>query len=450
MNKAKRYLFFVAGIVLSLVCSCAKLSIDNPETKYNYFYRHFEESTRGMSGLALKKEFGKLNAIKKAYQMTEFPFTPLDVIEYNNGSYQPGVEYKGMIYSSVKEIGTYVGSFVSFYTFATAVRNPRSKLYTERINETPYNGVNCRAYYGTVCSSLVSYALGVSLGSHGFVDSELMEEIHYKIPEDLEVGDILWHHQHVAMVTDIAYTLRGEVERVELCEAILEGCVRENYSREGIDVELRDRFEKTLRYKCMEDNTTYVPFPEFVPVLDETPQTTKYTTELCVDKGDCSNYLLGEMVTVNILSSYDSLVVYKDEERFKRIISGEVSGDVVLQDLPYGDYSAKLWKNNYSSQTSWMVIDYDVSFNLSTQKIHFKSSNSRPVLARLCTLYGSSGHSANELFNRPITDEEIMAGELYVPSDKIVNDRYSYVQVRFETKYGIVSTRPIKYVSKVE
>ena len=43
----------------------------------------------------------------------------------------------------------------------TAIHNPRSKIYTEKLDQSPYHGYNCKAYYGTVCSGLVSYALGI-------------------------------------------------------------------------------------------------------------------------------------------------------------------------------------------------------------------------------------------------------------------------------------------------
>ena len=111
-------------------------------------------------------EIGSLNAVKKARQMTDISFTPLKPIEANHRTYKSGKKYTGLIYSSVKEIGTYVGPNITFHTFMTAIHNPRSKIYTEKINELPYHGTNCKAYYGTVCSGLVSYALGIQYGSY--------------------------------------------------------------------------------------------------------------------------------------------------------------------------------------------------------------------------------------------------------------------------------------------
>ena len=63
--------------------------LNHPETDSisNFFLRTFQERTKWMSSALLKKELGKLNAITKAYQMTEFPFTPVAAIWYNKGFY---------------------------------------------------------------------------------------------------------------------------------------------------------------------------------------------------------------------------------------------------------------------------------------------------------------------------------------------------------------------------
>ena len=440
---------FVLSFLLMTLSSCDDVDdvILNPpstDSESNCFIRTFPERTKGMPTALLMKEQGKLNAIKKAYQMTEFTFTPVGVIESNNGLYLPNVEYKGLIYSSVKELGTYVGTNVSFYTFATAVRNRRSKLYTERINESPYHGVNCRAYYGTVCSSLVSYALGVSFGSYDFVDSDLMEDIHYQTPEDVEVADVLWLNNHVAIITDISYSTVGRVEMVEICESIQEGCVRRQYSRSSFDDRMHNHFEKAVRYKYIENNTKYVPCPEIVPVAGEEPIPIQFVDELCVDKGDRSDYLFGEDVVINIFSGYDSLVIFKDDIRYSSFQPGEDTIDITLTDLPYGSYCAKHWHDNKVVETSWSVIDYQVSYNKQNQIVTFKSNNSLPVLVRLCTISGSRGHSTNELFYHNLTEDEQEAGSVYVPSDKILDDNHSYIQVKFKTEYGFVTTRPLK------
>ena len=107
---------------------------------------------------------GARNAIKKAYQMTDLCFTPLDSFVANpSKTYYRGGKYRGLVYSSVKETHTFVGMDVSFHTFMTALHNPRSVIYTENVSKPPYHGSNCGAYYGTVCSGLITYALGLKV-----------------------------------------------------------------------------------------------------------------------------------------------------------------------------------------------------------------------------------------------------------------------------------------------
>lgn len=119
--------------------------------------------------------------------------------------------------------------------------------------------------------------------------------------------------------------------------------------------------------------------------------------------------------------------------------------DITLIDLPYGKYCAKHWFENNVVETSWSVIDYQVSYNKLDQVVSFKSNNSLPVLVKFCTISGSREHSINELFYHYLTEDEQKEGTVNVPSDKILDDKHSSVQVKFKTEYGYVSTRPIKY-----
>ena len=435
---------------LAVVSSCEKMSGGDPRLSdlplSNYYISTYADRVKGKPLSFVQKEVGRVNAIKKAYQLTDLKFTPVDTFEYNIGTYFPDIEYQGVPYSSVKELGTYVGSSVSFYTFVTAIRNPRSKLYTEKINEPPFHGSNCKAYYGTVCSSLVSYALGLnpSFGSYDFVDSDKLESIGYKDPEDLEVGDVLWTQSHVAIITDLLYSTKGIIEMVEVSEATQSGSTRARYNRKGFEKMIDSKYQMVLRYNCIEDNTEYVSCPEIVPVIDEEPVVISFNNQICVDKGDRSNYLEGEDVTLNIFSQYDSIVIVKDSIPYEFYTEPETGvSDITMTKMPYGSYSAQLWRDNSISETSWIVVDYHVTFDRKAQEICFTSKNAIPLSAKLCSITGSRGHSSKKLFCNLLTEEDILAGKISIPSEKILA-QYEYVQVRFKTRYGIVSTRPIK------
>lgn len=154
---------------------------------------------------------------------------------------------------------------------------------------------------------------------------------------------------------------------------------------------------------------------------------------------------LGYNVTINIFSPYDSVTVYRDNERYVSFTKGNELGDVALSNLPYGTYSASLWLNHQESkETSWMVVDYHVSYDKGEQVIHFSSQNATPTSVRQCALSGAQGAVVNQLLGRAITPEEQASGRIIVPSGQFSDDKYSYIQMKFKTIYGTASTWPIK------
>ena len=146
-----------------------------------------------------------------------------------------------------------------------------------------------------------------------------------------------------------------------------------------------------------------------------------------------------------IYSAYDSIVVFRDDSIFCSYLPEEVISDIVLSDLPYGYYSAKHWSQNKVVETRWSVIDYQVSFSLQDRIVTFKSNNSLPVLVRVCTISGAGVLPVDKSFYHFLTEDEQNAGSVQIPSDKILGENHSYVQVKFKTEYGYVSTRPVKY-----
>jgi hypothetical protein len=195
--------------------------------------KEFPDSHDISDQLALEKssspvDVGRMNVVKKCYQMTEFLFTPKNVIEYNIGSYYPDHEYQGMIYSSVTETGTFAGLNVSLYTIKSAINNPRSVIYTENIGQPPYHGTNCTSYYGIACSTLLSYAFDFH-PSIGVIDIPFMDSMTEitDIPTDsLKIADLLWNENHVMVITDVYWDKNRHVTFVEISEAAQEGCAK--------------------------------------------------------------------------------------------------------------------------------------------------------------------------------------------------------------------------------
>ena len=388
---------------------------------------------------------GALNAVKKTYQLTDIAFTPLKPIANNIGTYLADSTYTGMIYSSVKEIGTYVGSNISFHTFMTAIHNPRSKIYTDWINRNPYHGTNCRAYYGTVCSGLVSYALGIMpiLGSYDFPVFDEMEELDISDTDVFHLADVLWRKGHVAIISDVIRDSKDRVVLLEVSESRTNGCQKYTIERRSIPAMIGNRYKKVLRYKHLENNTAYTSAPEFVSVLDENPAPFVFNDDICVDKGDRSCYFVGETVTLNLLSPGDSVQVYKDG-----ILHSSIQVDkenIRLSDLEYGVYQARLFQGDRNSDyTTWMMVDKTVVPSVDEMKVYFGSENSTPVSLFFCSKAGGRNFTVDETICRRFSEEEIANGYISIPPDRMKEER-PYFTITFATEFGNIATTPIEW-----
>lgn len=395
---------------------------------------------------------GRLNAVKKAYQMTDLEFTPLNTIEHNLGSFEAGETYKGLIYSSVKEIETYVGSNVSFHTFMTAINNPRSKIYTEQINKAPYHGKNCKAYYGTVCSGLVTFALGLNsprLNSFDFPDSELMELIEDNTPEKLKIADVLWKKGHVALITDIIRDDDGMVSMLEISEAIGSRCKRYYVSRKKFIEAVMSNFKRIYRYKEIGSNTCYIPANEFVAVGDEALMPFVYNNDLCVDKGDRSNYLEGEKVIINIMNTDGYMIeVYKDDNLYLEQEIRDFS-DYPLDYLSYGDYKARIKiiyddELIFSDYTYWKVINADAHYDRNNKRLYFNSSNAVPDHVICCDISGTRPPLVDG-YCHVFSKEDIQNGFINIKLQKLIAS-YPYFEVLLSTEYGRIIYKKIKWM----
>lgn len=388
---------------------------------------------------------GAINAVKKTYQLTDISFTPLKPIANNIGTYHSDSTYTGMIYSSVKEIGTYVGSNTSFHTFMTAIHNPRSKLYTDWINRAPYHGTNCRAYYGTVCSALVSYALGLMpiLGSKDFPVFDEMEELDISDTDVFHLADVLWRKGHVAIITDVIRDREDRVVLLEVSESVPSGCRKYTIARSSIPTLVGNRYKKLLRYSRLESNTDYTPAPEFVNVLDESPVSFTFNDDICVDKGDRSCYFVGETVTLNLLSSCDSLKVYKDgilQSTFFPKVE-----DIKLTGLDYGVYQACVFQGERTSDyTTWLMVDRTVIPSTSEMRVYFGSENATPISVFFCSKAGGRSYTVAETICRKCSDEDIANGYMIIPPEQ-VKESNPYFTITFATEFGNISTTPIEW-----
>ena len=372
--------------------------------------------------------------IKKAHQIAEIQWTPLRQIPTLSDSWLPGgTTMYGIPYSSVKEKDKFVGQEVSFYTFMSAVHNSRSVIYTEDVKVSPYQGVNCGIYYGTVCSMAVNYALGIErpIESKMYATHPLFAEVKRQDVNNIFPGDVLWSKGHVVLLLSIQKDDIGNPQSFSILES--SGNTRiKHYSVS----DFIKRWEKNgwiaYRYLKLEENTNYTPLP-FVHLNGDSECVPRYNDDLCTSRGDHVCFREGEDVVVNVLSSsYQTMSINREQSEFQSLLIN--AEDVTLSGLPYGHYRVRLENSAKSSEEiSFEMVDTRVYVH-DGKSVHFSSLNAVPEYYVICDIKGD-----RELI-RDISDQERKKGCFILDAD------YSgyFLKVFFKGEYGRVSNDPIK------
>lgn len=397
---------------------------------------------------------GAINAVKKAHQMTDLPILPVRTLyTHKNKTYQAGVQERGLVYSSTKEINTSVGQDVSFHTFMTALHNPRSLLYSERIDKLPYHGKNCRGYYGTVCSGLVTYALGIKITqrSADIPVADYMELVEDQSARGARIADVIWRKGHLMLVTGIEKDQKGQISGIEICESIDSGCRRVYMDEHSFDKMLHNekRVVRLYRFKDLWKNTSYMPLAEFVAVEGEEQKSFNYNEDICANKGDKSCYVTGEEVVLNVFGGGNKVEIYKDSKLFREIAIHYKDTNVILKNYPYGNYQARVVKGKKKSDyTKWKIIDINVNVDKDNNRICFSSANATPVYYEFCNISGSRPTNKNRVYAAEFTETDIKRGYVRVKPPKQPTKEASgcpYVKVHFECDYGMVINKPVNW-----
>ena len=390
---------------------------------------------------------GELNAIKRAYQMTDIFFSPVDSFVANSvKTYYAGANYQGLPYSSVKEMHQFIGIDVSIHTFMTALHNPRSLMYSENVSKPPYHGRNCAAYYGTVCSAFVSYALdlNVYMKSYDYPHSDYFQLIDDQSSRGIRLADVVNSGGHVQLVTRIKRNPKtGKAIEMELSEGVKPGCRRIILTGKALDKKIARGKRKIYRYKYI-DKVHYLPMTDFVALESERIVSFKYNDDICTNKGDKACFIVGDSVMLNIAKGYNTLELYKDSFLYKTIEIGKDT-DILLRDLPYGNYKARVVNRKKKSDfTYWKVIDTKVSLDRANQTVSFSSANATPVYLEFANIKGS--RQTKGVFE--FTDEDISKGRIDVSIYKMSPKKRKegmFVRVHFECDYGRVMNKPVRW-----
>ena len=386
-------------------------------------------------------EEGVRFAIAKAKLMSACSWTALsDVPSTITASYQwdyrAGESYS-IPYSSVKELDKFVGSYVSFYTFLSAAHNPRSVLYTEDVSRAPYHGYNCGAYYGTVCSSSVCYALGIVAPYPSRLlceDSEWFRKVESSSLSELRPADLWAAQGHVILVTDVERDEEtGVVKQVEFLDVY---SIR-NYSREAFEVYCREHQLAWYRYYGLSKNKIEAYDGYSWPELEAM----EWNLDLDLSRGDRSTYREGETVRVNLFTEqYGTLRLFRDGVLYEE--KSSLTPDMDFEGLPAGRYSLFLTDGEKQSGTvCFEVLETKVQVlenKLHDLKVRFSSGNAEPVAI---VIYQEKESTMSKIFVRDLTDEERKEGVLNLTSH--LSEGRFFCKVYFKGEYGIVTNDPV-------
>lgn len=159
---------------------------------------------------------GQKNIVKRARQLNEIEWTPLENITQwgNYGVFKAETTYKGIPYGQPINCNGYIGYGASLETFASSVLDNTSKIYT---TVSTYNKV--APSLSTDCSGYVSYAWGLTSRKTTYSLPEVAQKVGEQSLYSLQVGDCLNEiRSHVVLVSGITYDVNGNIIGVETME----------------------------------------------------------------------------------------------------------------------------------------------------------------------------------------------------------------------------------------
>ena len=369
---------------------------------------------------------------QRAGQLANIKWTPLAKMPSQNGFFNAGDTRKGVPYSSVKELEKFVGTYVSFYTFMTAVSNPKSVLYTENVRNAPYHGKNCSTYYGTVCSMSVNYVLGLPY-SYSTSHYKQLDDFFLVNPQEvnaIEVGDILLQEGvHVIIVADLVRE-DDEVTSLKILESAGTGTFFRYYSKKELQKRWVAEGLELLRYKnlfSLLDNSE--------KTFNAYPYDTPFNSPLCFSLGDRATYRDSEDLVLNNLDGKHHTVTVKRD--CVPIDTLQVDAEnYVVGNLPPGIYSFELVGEAVSSPSA-EILETRVSAicDGDTVSVSFASSNGVPRSILITNIAG-----AHKLVT-PLSDEDRAMGYKSVP--RPASGEKIFVKVMFEGEYGYTFNEPV-------
>ncbi|MEA4893907.1 MAG: chitobiase/beta-hexosaminidase C-terminal domain-containing protein, partial [Oscillospiraceae bacterium] len=159
---------------------------------------------------------GQRNIVKRARQLTEIQWTPLeDITQWGYyGVFKAETTYTGIPYGQPVNANGYIGYGVSLESFASAVLDNTSRFYT---SYSSYNKI--APVYSTDCSGYVSYAWGLAKRKTTYSLTEVAEIVGDQSIYSLQVGDCLDKEtSHTVLISNLTYDTNGNIIGVQTME----------------------------------------------------------------------------------------------------------------------------------------------------------------------------------------------------------------------------------------
>lgn len=375
--------------------------------------------------------------LSRADMMADVEWTPIYRIPKTYYSrkdvwFDAGVTKKGLPYSaSGTEMG-FVGRDVSFYTFLSAVHNPRSSIYTVDYRQAPWNRDKASTFYGAVCSSAVCFALGIptvyntgpiNSGKVGF----LLEDIGTS-PSDIRLCDALCYTAedgesgHVVMAYDIVRSKSSSISKITMFEC--GGPITRRYTQ--TEEQLRSWMERTGAhiYRLREEKRNLKPGAFMETSLTGMPP---FPESICLEDGDKKTYPEGKAVRINVFADSGTVELYKDGALYA---TAPVSEVVEFGSLPAGLYSARLAGS--SEATLFQIADADCRVRRNGEGLAIDSFEDG-LVPLYCTMNDAAG-------GLPTLLKEGPEGVWYVEKTTAAT---THCRVYYAGRYGIVKGNSI-------
>ena len=159
---------------------------------------------------------GQRNIVKRARQLTEIKWTPLeDRYQWSYyGTFKAETTYTGIPYGQPVNSGGYIGYGVTLDTYADSMLDNTSRFYT---SYSTYNKI--APVFSTDCSGYVSYAWGLSQRKTTYSLQQVADKVSDQSIYSLQVGDCLNRSvSHVVLVSDVSYDCDGAIIGITIME----------------------------------------------------------------------------------------------------------------------------------------------------------------------------------------------------------------------------------------